>query len=125
MDPSQPAAFFGRLAALLGDYRYLQAAMVLDRGLKAHPKWARQVPDLKTAYQKPSTYDRILADLAEDVRNRSQSAEPNLLLGYVYAASSRPDDARPYLKHVAAIRGERAGAEKPLLEAVAPPAPGK
>ncbi|MCX5676452.1 MAG: hypothetical protein NTX87_15735 [Planctomycetota bacterium] len=119
MDPDQPEPFFGRVSALLGDYRYLQAALVLDRGLKTHPEWARSIPDAKTGYSKPEVYDRIVGELAEDLKNRPEGAETNLLLGYLSLASGKTEDARAYLKQVALVRGDRAGSERAMLDAIA------
>jgi len=121
MDPDRPEPFFGRINALLADYRYLQAAIVLDRGLKEHPEWARSIPDAKAGYAKPEVYDRIVGELAEDLKNHPQSAETNLLLGYLSLASGKTEDAKAYLKQVAQVRGDRAGSERAMLDAIASP----
>ena len=125
MAPDQPEPFFGRVNALLGDYRYLEAALVLDRGLKEHPEWARSIPDAKAGYSKSEVYDRIVGELAEDLKNHPQSAETNLLLGYLSLASGKTEDARAYLKQVALVRGDRAGSERAMLDAIASPGAAK
>jgi tetratricopeptide (TPR) repeat protein len=125
MAPDQPEPFFGRVNALLGDYRYLEAALVLDRGLKEHPEWARSIPDAKAGYSKSEVYDRIVGELAEDLKNHPQSAETNLLLGYLSLASGKTEDAKAYLKQVAQVRGDRAGSERAMLDAIASPGAAK
>ena len=121
MDADRPSALFGRIYALLGDYRYLQASLVLDRALKLHPDWVAEVPDIKAVYFKPETLMRIIDDLKTNLKDRPANVEANLLLGYINFASGKNDLAKPFLKQVAAVRGEKPGSEQVLLKAIEAP----
>jgi hypothetical protein len=123
MDANRPSALFGRVYAMLGDYRYLQAALVLDRALRLHPDWIAEVPDIEAVYPKPETLTRIIGDLTATLQERPSNVDANLLLGYIHFASGKKDEARPFLKRVAAVRGEKPGSEQVLLKAIE--APGK
>jgi hypothetical protein len=68
MDANQSSALFGRIHAMLGDHRYLQAALVLDRALQRRPDWVAEVPDIKAAYTKPEVLTRITGDLMTSLR---------------------------------------------------------
>jgi tetratricopeptide (TPR) repeat protein len=125
MDADQPPAFFGRINALLGGYRYMVAALVLDRGLRLHPEWARDLPDVKAAFNKPETYDRVVNDLTEDLKVHPQALESNLLMGYLCLASGKTAEAKPYLGQVSQVRAAAPGSERAMLEAINPPPPGK
>jgi tetratricopeptide (TPR) repeat protein len=118
MDPDRPLALFGRINALLGDYRYLQASLVLDRALRLHPDWVREIPDIKAAYPKPDILTRITSDLATDLSKRPSNVEANLLLGYIHYASDRKEEAKPHLKKVAEVRGDKPGSEQTFLKAI-------
>jgi len=118
MDAGRPAALFGRIYALLGDYRYLQASLVIDRALRLHPEWVNEVPAAAAVYPKPETLTRIIDDLKNDLKNRPTNVESNLLLGYLYFASDRKEEAKPYLKKVAEVRGDKPGSEQAFLKAI-------
>ena len=121
-DANRPAAFFGRVYALMGDRQYMLASYVVDRAIQAHPTWCKEVPAIAAAYAKPGIYDRIVTDLKAELALRPGNAETCLLLGYVYFAAGQKDSATFYLNHVAQLRAERAGAERALLAALEPPA---
>jgi len=118
MDADRPSALFGRVHALLGDYRYVQASLVLDRALRLHPNWVRDIPNIAAVYAKPDVLARITSDLAADLARRPSNVEANLLLGYIDYASGRTAQAKSYLKHVADVRGDRPGCEQSLLKAI-------
>jgi tetratricopeptide (TPR) repeat protein len=118
MDPDRPAALFGRIHALLADYRYLEADLILERALKAHPEWAKDAPDLRAVYVKAGVYDRIVEDLREELKRRPGNVPSGLVLGYVLYASGQYDEAKSLLTQVAATRPEAPGPEKVLLEAI-------
>jgi hypothetical protein len=118
MDPDRPSALFGRIHALLGDYRYMQASLVLDRALTLHAEWVREVPNIAAVYPKPDVFTRITNDLTADLARRPANVEASLLLGYINYASGRTDEAKAYLKHVAEVRGDRPGCEQSLLKAI-------
>jgi hypothetical protein len=121
MDAGRPSALFGRIYALLGDYRYLQASLVLDRALRLHPDWVAEVPDIKAVYTKPEVLMRIIGDLTADLKDRPSNVEANFLLGYINFASGKKEEAKPFLKQVATVRGERPGSEQVLLKAIEAP----
>jgi hypothetical protein len=121
-DTNRPAAFFGRVYALMGDRQYMLASYVVDRAIQAHPTWCKEVPAIAAAYARPGIYDRIVTDLKAELALRPGNAETCLLLGYVYFAAGQKDQATFYLKHVAQLRAERAGGERALLAALEPPA---
>jgi len=118
MDPSQPSALFGRVYALLADYRYLQASLVLDQALRLHPDWASQIPDIKSVYAKPEVLARITGDLRTNLEDRPKNVEANLLLGFVTFASGEKEKAKPLLKQVAEVRGQKPGSEQAFLKAI-------
>jgi hypothetical protein len=118
MDPSQPSALFGRVCALLADYRYLQASLVLDRALRLHPDWASQIPDIKSVYVKPEVLTRITGDMRTNLEDRPKNVEANLLLGFIAFASGEKEQAKPFLKQVAEVRGPRPGSEQAFLKAI-------
>jgi hypothetical protein len=118
MDATRPSALFGRIHAILGDYRYLQASLVLDRALRLHPEWAAEAPDIAAVYPKPETLARITGDLAADLKDRPANVEANLLMGYINFASGKKEEATAFLKKVAAVRGERPGSEQAFLKAI-------
>jgi len=121
-DTNRPAAFFGRVYALMGDRQYMLASYVVDRTIQAHPTWCKEVPAIAAAYARPGVYDRIVTDLKAELALRPGNAETCLLLGYVYFAAGQKDQATFYLKHVAQLRAERPGGERALLAALEPPA---
>ena len=121
MDAGQPSALFGRIHAMLGDHRYLQAALVLDRALQRRPEWVAEVPDIKAAYTRPEVLTRITGDLMTSLKDRPANVESNLLMGYITFASGKKEEAKPFLKQVAAVRGEKPGSEQVLLKAIEAP----
>ena len=116
LERDRPAAFFGRVHALLASRLYLQAAAVLKRGLTEHPEWVKHVPDLEAVYPKDDVFSRIRRDLRREVDRGTLQAGYRFLLAYVEFASGNADEARPYLTQAA----EASGAEKAMLEAIGP-----
>ena len=118
LEPSRPGAFFGRLHALLGGMHYGQAALVADRDLRAHPEWVTAVPDITSAYSKPEIVDRIVTDLRTQIKSKPSDVPSAFLLGYVFYAAGRNDDARLYLTAVAQTREKEQGPEQAILKAI-------
>lgn len=116
LERDRPAAFFGRVHALLASRLYLQAAIVLKRGLTEHPEWAKHAPDLEAVYPKDDVFSRIRRDLKREVDRGTVRAGYRFLLAYVEFATGNADEARPYLTQAA----EASGAEKAMLEAIGP-----
>jgi hypothetical protein len=119
LDPMQPEAVLGRVNALIGDRRYGQASLVLDRALRAQPNWVKNIPNAKTVFAKPEIYSRILADLRLELRRHPGDVSISFLLGYLYFSSGDMDDAKVLLTHVATTRTEGPGPEQVLLAEIA------
>ena len=118
LEPDRPAAFFGRVHALLGRRMYLQAIVVLERELTKRPQWAKVVPDIKGVFAKADVYGRIIADLTHELGLSPGNVGYNFLLGYVHYAGGDAKTAQQYLEKVAVAREEKPGAEKPILAAI-------
>ena len=118
LDPSRPAAVFGRAHALLGLAYYHQASLALVRYLRAYPAWAADLPDLKSVYADAQMYERAVSDLERSAKREEATPAQRFLLGYVLCAGGRRDEARPYLEQAAAS-AEIKEAAQALLNAIA------
>ncbi len=114
LDRKRPAAFFGRVHALLATRLYLQAAAVVKRGLSDHPDWVRHVPDLAAVYPEKDVYTRIRRDLRRSVDRGSAQPGYRFLLAYVEMAVGNAEAARSHLP----APGDASGAEKAMLDAL-------
>jgi hypothetical protein len=123
--PDKSAAIFGRAYALLGERQYPLATAVLDRTLRAHPEWVKEIPSLLTLLPKKDTFDRITGDLKTDLSKRPGNADLCFILGFIYYASGDRDEALFYLRHLSRLRTGESGPEQKMIEALeaAPPAP--
>jgi len=120
LERDRPAAWFGRVHALLAARLYLQAATVLEQGLKKHPEWARHVPDLQGVYTDPDVCPRILRDVKRDAEREAGGGMYRFLLGYLAYASGNMEEARQHLTAAAGARTAKAGAETVILNAIGP-----
>jgi len=118
LEPDRPAAFFGRIHALLGRRLYLQAIVVMERELTRHPQWVNGVPSLKGVYPKPGVYGRILEDLQRELETKPSDAGHNFLIGYVYYSADVKRKARLHLEKAARARDAKPGPEKAILAAI-------
>jgi len=118
LEPDRPAAFFGRIHALLARRLYLQVIVVLEREFVRHPKWVTVAPSLKSVYPKTDVYDRIVADLERELEAKPNDARHNFLLGYVYYTARENQKARQHLEKAARTRDETSGPEKAILTAI-------
>ncbi len=118
LEPDRPAAFFGRIHALLARRLYLQVIVVLDRELARRPQWVKVAPNLKGVYSKPGVYDRIVADMESELKTRPDDAGHNFLIGYVYYTAGEKTKARLHLEKAAQARHDKPGAEKTILAAI-------
>ena len=118
LEPDRPAAFFGRIHALLARRMYLQVIVVLERELTRHPQWVKVAPNLKDLYAKPGVYDRIVGDLQRELEIRPDDAGHNFLIGYVYYTAREKAKARPHLEKAARARSGKTGPEKTVLAAI-------
>jgi len=114
LERDRPAAFFGRVHALLASRMYLQAAAVLERGLARHPEWVASVPDLEAVYPKKDVFTRIRRDLKREVDRESTQPGYRFLLAYVEFAVGNADEARAHLTRTA----EPSEAQKAMLKAL-------
>jgi len=121
-DPNRSAAFFGRVFALMADRQYMLASFIVERTIRAHPAWGKEVPAITAVYVKPGLYDRIVDDLKQELVRSPGNAETCLILGYVYLSAGQKELATFYLNHVVRLRGNQPGAERALLAALEPPA---
>jgi len=122
LDPGRPAAAVGRVHALLGLAYYHQASLTLVRYLRAHPAWAADLPDLKSVYADAQMYERTVSDLERSAKGEGATPAQRFLLGYVFCAGGRRDEARPYLEQAAAS-AEIKEAAQALLDAMTPGPP--
>lgn len=118
LEPDRPAAFFGRIHALLGRRLYLQAIVVMERELAQHPQWVNVVPSLKGVYAKTDVYDRILEELQRELETKPNDVGHNLLIGYVYYSADEKRKARLHLEKAARARDAKPGPEKAILAAI-------
>ncbi len=120
LEPDRPAAFFGRIHALLARRMYLQVAVVLERELARHPQWATAAPNLKGVYPKADVdvYDRIVAELERELADRPDDVRSNLLMGYLYYAAGEYRKAKPYLEKAARAPDDKPGAAKAMIAAI-------
>jgi hypothetical protein len=118
LEPNRPDAFFGRLYAIIAARNYLQASLVLQRGLATHPDWVKAVPNIKAAYPNPDVYGRTVASLKTFVEGEPKSLSYNFLLGFVYYASGDTAAAKACLERGATLRGDKPGPEKAILGAM-------
>jgi hypothetical protein len=116
LDRNRPAAFFGRIHALLAGRLYLQAASVLQRGLKEHPEWLRNAPDLEAVYDDKDVFTRIYRDLKREVERGTAQPGYRFLLAYAEFSTGNANEARSHLPEP----GEAEGPEKAMLEALGP-----
>ena len=114
LDRKRPAAFFGRVHALLATRLYLQAAAVLKRGLSKHPDWVRHMPDLEAVYPDKDVYARIHRDLKQEVDRGSAQPGYRFLLAYAEMAVGNAEEARSHLPSAS----DATGAEKAMLDAL-------
>ncbi len=118
LDPDRPAAFFGRIHALLAGRMYLQVIVVLERELTRHPQWVKVAPNLKALYARPGVYDRIVGELQSELEIRPDDAGYNFLIGYVYYTAREKAKARSHLEKAARARSGKTGPEKTVLAAI-------
>ncbi len=120
LEPDRPAAFFGRIHALLARRMYLQVAVVLERELARHPQWATAAPNLRGVYPKAevNVYDRIVAELERELADRPDDVRSNLLMGYLYYATGQYRKAKPYLEKAARAPDDKPGAAKAMIAAI-------
>ncbi|MFO8012956.1 MAG: hypothetical protein R6X20_06565 [Phycisphaerae bacterium] len=116
LERNRPAAFFGRVHALLAGRLYLQAAAVLKRGLASHPEWATKIPDLEAVYPDKDVFGRIHRELKREVDRGSAQAGYRFLLAYAEFSRDNAAEARSHLPEAA----NATEAEKALLEAMGP-----
>jgi hypothetical protein len=116
LERDRPAAFFGRVHALLASRVYLQAASVLERGLASHPEWVSNAPDLEAVYPDQDVYTRIRRNLEREINRGSTRGGYRLLMAYVELAVGNPEAARSHLEQLA----EPGKAAKAMLEALGP-----
>jgi hypothetical protein len=116
LDRKRPAAFFGRVHALLAGRLYLQAASVLKRGLEEHPDWIRNIPDLEAVYADKDVFSRIRRDLKREVDRGVPQPGYRFLLAYAEFSVGNATEAQAHLPQP----GEAAGVEKAMLEALGP-----
>jgi len=117
-DPNRPAAFFGRINAMLALRNFLQAAIVLQRELAIHPDWARLTPDIRLFYASPDVYTHIIANLRAQLDEKPGDLNYCLLLGYAHFAGGAKKEAAGYLEGAAQVRGSEDGAETIILKAI-------
>jgi len=122
LDRSKPDALFGRVAAMVASGRHVEAGQALAAAFKAHPEWARSVPNLRAAYPDEDTWDRIFNDVTADLQKNPESAMLQFMVGYVLYAGRQPEAARQYLEKAASLRGgTAAGPEQAILAAMKSP----
>jgi len=114
LDRDRPAAFFGRVHALLGSRLYLQAAKVLENGLEKHPEWARHALDLREVFAKEGMYERIVGDVRQEADEGMGHGQYDFLLGYVLYTSGHAEEAR---KRLSGPRGD-GKARQAILDAL-------
>jgi len=110
----RPAAFFGRVHALMGARMYLQAANVLQTGFKKHPDWVRHALDMRAVYPQADVYGRIVRELRNEADRGMGRGQYDFLLGYVQFASGQKEEAR---KRLSGPAGEDK-ARKAILDAI-------
>ena len=118
LEPDRPAAFFGRVHALLAQRLYLQVIVILERELARHPQWVSVAPSLKGVYAKDGVYDRLVAELQGELKTRPDDAGHNFLIGYVYYTAGEKRKARLHLEKVARARDDKPGPETTILAAI-------
>jgi len=121
LEPDRPAAFFGRIHALLGGRMYLQAAMVLRRVLAQHPEWVAQAPNLKSVFPDEDMVRRIYADVKDESGRGARGHDYTFLMGYLEFVARNYDEARTLLTRSAGARADESKAEAAILDAM--PAP--
>jgi len=114
LERDRPAAFFGRVHALLASRIYLQAAAILERGLTRHPEWVQHAPDLEAVYPEKDVFTRIRRDLKREVGGENTRPAYRFLLAYVEFAVGNADAARAHLTRMA----EPSEAQKAMLQAL-------
>jgi len=117
LEPDRPAAFFGRINALLAGRMYLQAALVLRRGLGEHPAWAKEAPDPKAVFS-DEIVRRIYTDVKGEAGRGARGHEYTFLMGYLQFVAGNFDDARTLLTGSAGARSDKTDAERALMEAI-------
>lgn len=118
LEPDRPAAFFGRINALLAGRMYLQAALVLRRGLGEHPDWAKHAPDPKAVFSDVEMVRRIYTDVKREAGRGARGHEYTFLMGYLEFVAGNFDAARPLLMGSAGSRTGQSDAERALMEAM-------
>jgi len=121
MEPNRPAAFFGRVSAMLAMKSFFQASVVLQRELARHPDWTKLTPDIRLFYSSPEVHSRVVSNLQAELQQKPDDMTYNLLMGYVYFAGGAREDAVAYLEKAARARGSQEGAETAILKAIRGP----
>jgi len=118
LEPDRPAAFFGRLHALLGGRMYLQAALVLRRILGQHPEWAKQAPGLKSIFPDEDMVRRIYTDVKREAGRGAHGSDYTFLMGYLEFVAGNHGEARTLLTGSAGARTGESKAENAILGAM-------
>jgi tetratricopeptide (TPR) repeat protein len=105
--PLDPLPLFHQGQAHLALGQYSRAVVVLQRGLKWKPDWARSEFQPRSLYGKrTAAYQRHLAQLAEQVEKHPNDPGLLFLLGYQLWFDGKRDQALPLLRRAAALTME-------------------
>ncbi|MCK4752154.1 MAG: hypothetical protein KAS75_01815 [Planctomycetes bacterium] len=91
--PNDPLGYAGKSHALFAAGEYMSSALFLARALEIFPEYAKFKIDIEAMVGDKDKLESRVVDVGEWQR-KSESAELQFLLGYIYHQMDRPDQAK-------------------------------